>query len=67
MFLYNLGDATLLSRQQEGRLSKIYQKGIAQEDAAAQLAQDLTRVPSEAELLQHLGLSEYQQVLQASS
>ena len=66
MFLYNLGDATLLSRQQEGQLSKIYQKGIAQEDAVAQLAQELDRVPSETELLQHLGFSEYQQVLQAS-
>lgn len=66
MFLYDLGDATLLNRQQEGRLSEIYQKGVAQEDAITQLAQDLDREPSDEEQLQHLGLSDSQQVLQVS-
>lgn len=66
MFLYDLGDATLLSRQQEGQLSKIYQKGIAQEDAISQLVQDLGRDPTEGELVQHLGVSDSQEILQVS-
>ena len=66
MFLYDLGDATLLSRQQEGQLSKIYQKGIAQEDAITQLVQDLDRDPTEGELVQHLGVSDSQEILQVS-
>ena len=66
MFLYDLGDATLLSRQQEGQLSKIYQKGVAQEDAITQLVQDLDRDPTGGELVQHLGVSDSREILQVS-
>ncbi len=50
MFLYDLGDSSLLSRDEEGHLSRIYQKGFALEAVATTLTQQLQREPTQAEL-----------------
>ena len=65
MFLYDLGDSTILSREEEGRLSEIYQKGLTLENVTALLTEQLLREPTSAELADALtdqlhGLSQYQ-------
>ena len=50
MFLYDLGDSSLLTRSEEGQLSTIYQKGFTVEIATNRLTQQLHREPTHAEL-----------------
>ena len=50
MFLYDLGDSTILTREEEGRLSNIFQKGLALETIEAALWDQLQRAPTPAEL-----------------
>ena len=50
MFLYDLGNSTILTREEEGRLSEIYQKGTSLETVTASLGQELQREPTPAEL-----------------
>ena len=54
MFLYDLGDSTILTREEEGRLSNIFQKGIALEAIEATLLAQLQRAPTAAELTEAL-------------
>lgn len=54
MFLYNLGDSTILTREEEGRLSNIFQKGLAVESSEASLVKQLQRAPTAAELIDTL-------------
>ncbi|KAL3145538.1 hypothetical protein ABBQ32_003364 [Trebouxia sp. C0010 RCD-2024] len=51
MFLYDLGDATILTREEEGRLSNIFQKGLALTACEAALLGQLQRRPTEAEVM----------------
>lgn len=73
MFLYDLGDSTILTREEEGRLSNIFQKGLTVETCEASLWDQLQRRPTQAELAEALtdnlhGLSQEQlhQVLYCS-
>ena len=50
MFLYDLGDSTILTREEEGRLSNIFQKGLALETIEAALWDQLQRTPTAAEV-----------------
>lgn len=50
MFLYDLGDSTILTREEEGRLSDIFQKGFALETIHSALWDQLQRTPTAAEL-----------------
>ena len=50
MFLYDLGDSSILTREEEGRLSEIYQKGTSLEAVTASLKEQLQREPTSAEL-----------------
>lgn len=50
MFLFNLGDSSLLNRSEEGQLSRIFQKGCTVDSVGASLTQQLNRPPTEAEL-----------------
>ena len=50
MFLYDLGDSSLLSRAEEGQLSRIYQKGCTVEAVTTLLTGQLQREPTHAEL-----------------
>lgn len=52
MFLYDLGDATILTREEEGRLSNIFQKGLALNACEAALLEQLQRPPTEAEVME---------------
>ena len=65
MFLYDLGDSTILTREEEGRLSSIFQKGLALETIEAALCDQLQRTPTAAEVADALtgnlhGLSKQQ-------
>lgn len=65
MFLYDLGDSTILTREEEGRLSNIFQKGLAVETCEAGLWDQLQRRPTHADLAEALtdnlhGLSQQQ-------
>jgi len=50
MFLYNLGDSSLLTRSEEGRLSRICQRGCTVDSVTASLTNELQREPTGDEL-----------------
>ena len=50
MFLYDLGDSSLLTRSEEGRLSRICQRGCTVDSVKASLTNELQREPTGIEL-----------------
>ncbi len=50
MFLYNLGDSSLLTRSEEGHLSRICQRGCTVDSVTASLTNELQREPTGDEL-----------------
>ena len=50
MFLYDLGDSSLLTRSEEGRLSRICQRGCTVDTVKASLTNELQREPTGIEL-----------------